>query len=32
LPVGVMNDVAQQSMLSGVPKQPINPSDKDDSE
>jgi hypothetical protein len=32
LPVGVMNDVAQQSMLSDVPKQPINPSDKDDSE
>jgi len=28
LPVGVMNDVAQQSMLSNVPQQPENPADQ----
>jgi hypothetical protein len=31
LPVGVMNDVAQQQMMSNVPQQPVNPSDKEDS-
>ena len=30
LPVGVMNDVAQQQMMSQVPQQPINPADKED--
>jgi hypothetical protein len=30
LPVGVMNDVAQQSMLSNVPQQPVNPADQED--
>jgi hypothetical protein len=32
LPVGVMNDVAQQQMMSQVPQQPINPADKEDEE
>jgi hypothetical protein len=32
LPVGVGNEVAQQMMLSNVPKQPINPVDLDDEE
>jgi hypothetical protein len=27
LPVGVMNDVAQQQMMSQVPNQPMNPVD-----
>ena len=30
LPVGVMNDVAQQQMMSQVPQQPVNPADKED--
>jgi len=30
LPVGVMNDVAQQQMMSQVPQQPMNPADKDE--
>ena len=29
LPVGVMNDVAQQTMMSNVPQQPGNPSDQE---
>ena len=29
LPVGVMNDVAQQSMMAQVPQQPGNPSDQE---
>jgi hypothetical protein len=29
LPVGVMNDVAQQQMMSQVPQQPMNPDDQD---
>jgi len=29
LPVGVMNDVAQQQMMSNVPQQPENPADKE---
>ena len=32
LPVGVGNEVAQQMMLSNVPKQPINPVDVDEEE
>ena len=32
LPVGVGNEVAQQMMMSNVPKQPINPVDVDDDE
>ena len=28
LPVGVMNDVAQQQMMSDVPQQPQNPADQ----
>jgi hypothetical protein len=30
LPVGVMNDVAQQQMMSQVPQQPVNPVDDED--
>ena len=30
LPVGVMNDVAQQQMMSNVPQQPQNPADAED--
>ena len=30
LPVGVMNDVAQQQMMSQVPQQPVNPADKEE--
>jgi len=30
LPVGVMNDVAQQQMMSQVPQQPINPADQEE--
>ena len=30
LPVGVMNDVTQQQMMSQVPTQPINPADQQD--
>ena len=29
LPVGVMNDVAQQQMMSQVPQQPQNPDDQE---
>ena len=29
LPVSVTNDVSQQMMMSGVPQQPENPSDKE---
>ena len=32
LPVGVMNDVAQQQMMSNVPQQPQNPADAEDEE
>ena len=32
LPVGVMNDVAQQQMMSNVPQQPQNPADAEDDE
>ena len=30
LPVGVMNDVTQQQMMSQVPQQPMNPADQQD--
>jgi hypothetical protein len=30
LPVGVMNDVAQQQMMSQVPQQPMNPADQEE--
>ena len=30
LPVAVMNDVAQQQMMSQVPQQPVNPADEED--
>jgi hypothetical protein len=29
LPVGVMNDVAQQQMMAQVPQQPMNPADQE---
>jgi hypothetical protein len=32
LPVGVMNDVTQQQMMSQVPQQPMNPADQQDAQ